>query len=283
MGSLREIKDHIGSVRSSLKITSAMKLVASAKLHKAQQAIADLLPYEDELRNILSLVPARSAGFGSADAPGVALVVVSSNSSLCGAFNANVVRAALEQISDIESAGKRVELFALGRKGAEALARSGYPCPRDFKSLVAHPDFGQSSALAEELVQRFSAGEFSRIVLVYTHFKSVSSQQVTVGNYLEAGVPLSCDGQTLPDGREYILEPGAQQIADSLVPLVLKLRIHSMILDSIAAEHAARTVAMQTASDNAGKLLDELTVEYNKRRQEKITSEILDLLGGMSQ
>lgn len=298
MSSLREIKDRIGSVRSTLKITSAMKLVASAKLRKSQKAIEGLRPYESALNEILTEMlasPAREAmgGHGStpeaggletfadgaAVSPKIAVVAIASNSSLCGGFNSNVVRKALETVKGFVAEGFEVEVHSIGRKMAEAMRKAGFDSPEDYTDVIGHPEYAKSSALADALSERFKAGELSRVVLVYNHFVTTSKQEVTVEPYLPftEGQATGCPPA---EGSEYIIEPSAEEVVRTLTPQVLMLKFHSAVLDSAAAENAARTVAMQTATDNARDLLGELTLEYNKGRQQKITSEILDLLGG---
>ena len=273
MASLREIKDHIASVRSTLKITSAMKLVASAKLRKAQQSLEELYPYRDELSTILSL----AGGAGTMehkDKSGakIAVVALSSNSSLCGAFNSNIIRSALEFLHPRRD---EVKVFALGRKMSSSLRREGYDCDDSYCSLVALPSFDASAALSRRLREDFASGEYSRVVMIYTHFVSSARQETVITDYL----PLKF-GKLEPASEDYLLEPGAGEIADFVLPRLLDLEFHTMIADNAAAEHAARTLAMQTASDNAENLISSLTLEYNKGRQQKITSEILDLLGG---
>ena len=303
MASLRETKDRIGSVRSTLKITSAMKLVASAKLRKAQKAIEGMRPYERTLAEILAAVgpaeaskradrnyfsdkfaekpisapPSTTPAHASA-AGKTAIVAIASNSSLCGAFNANVIRKALETVQACEG---EVEVYPLGRKMAEALRRSGYAAPADYNELIGHPSYEQSAELARSLAERFSKGELSGVVLVYNRFLSASRQEPVVEQYLPFEQSSSFAGLTGESpADDYIIEPDAEALLASLLPQVMMLKFHAAILDSAAAEQAARTIAMQTASDNAEELLGELTLEYNKGRQQKITSEILDLLGG---
>jgi len=307
VASLREIKDRIGSVRSTLKITSAMKLVASAKLRKAQRAIEALRPYERTLAEIyaaigsagsaaapsplsssasLTLDPVRVNGFeGALPTPAdrvtpTAVVAIASNSSLCGGFNANVVRKALETIRGCEGA---VEVYPLGRKMAEALRRAGYTADRDYNDLVGHPSYEQSAALARSLAERFERGELARVVLVYTSFVSASRQEPVAETYLPFEGDKILRVAQDDNESEYLLEPDAAALTAQLLPQVMLLKFHAAILDSAAAEQAARTLAMQTATDNAEDLLGELTLEYNKGRQQKITAEILDLLGGSQQ
>lgn len=297
MSSLKEIKDHIGSVRSTLKITSAMKLVASSKLRKAQKAIEGLRPYESALNEILTeMLLSGASASATFDAPSdenteqkepasaskkIAVVAISSNSSLCGGFNSNVVRKTLEALRAFKEEGFEIEVHSIGRKMADAMRKAGYASPADYNDLVGHSSYAKSCALASSLAERFRAGELARIVLVYNHFVTSSKQLVVVEPYL----PFVSEAASASEGKssvpsDYIVEPSAEEVVRSLMPQVLMLKFHSAVLDSEAAEHAARTVAMQTATDNATELLSDLTLEYNKGRQQKITAEILDLLGG---
>ena len=209
-----------------------------------------------------------------------AVVAIASNSSLCGGFNANVVRKALETIRGCEGA---VEVYPLGRKMTEALRRAGYTADQDYNDLVGHPSYEQSAALARRLAERYERGEIARVVLVYTSFVSASRQEPVAEQYLPFAGLATGDSPVKPandGGVDYILEPDAAALAAQLLPQVMMLIFHAAILDSAAAEQAARTLAMQTATDNAEELLGELTLEYNQGRQQKITAEILDLLGG---
>ena len=280
MASLKETKGRIGSVRTTLKTTSAMKLVASAKLRKAQAAISGALPYRDALEHILSTVVS-AAGASALPSSGgtasgkAAVVAVASNSSLCGAFNANVARLALSTVSELKESGSEVTVFSVGRKISEAMKKAGYLSPEDYTKLAEKPSYEAASAFCRRLRDLFEAGEFSRIELVYNHFVSTAKQVAVRSSLLPFSLP-----EVPPDDRGIILEPSGEELLKSLVPKVLELKFYSVLLDSAAAEHAARTVAMQTATDNGEQLLDELTLEYNKARQQKITSEILDLAGG---
>lgn len=284
MASLRELKDRIGSVRSTLKITSAMKLVSSSKLRKAQTAIENMLPYQKTLQDILasaySAMPESAANESEAlpqavsKAP-VGIIAVSSNSSLCGGFNANAIK---ETISQIRACGDDVVVFPVGKKMAEAMRKIGFVSETDWSAVIGKPSYESSAALAEKVVGMFNRGELSRVVLVYNHFISTASQKPVTEQYLPVETPAVSGHGT--DSDYYIMEPSPKELIESLMPQVLRLRIYTMILDSAAAEHAARTIAMQTATDNGEDILSSLTLEYNKGRQQKITAEILDLLGG---
>ena len=258
----------------------------------------------------------------------VAIVAVASNSSLCGAFNVNVVRRVLDEVAALRKEGAEVEVFSVGRKMAEAMRKAGLPSPADYTDLVGRNTFDKSAAFAQTLIDAYNSGRYSRILFIYNHFVSTSSQKVTVETYLPFSAPSAGDESRAQNGgfyareaekqggraqngpfyaptstvipseakepsfasyaterskSDFILEPSREEILATLLPQVMRLRVHTVLLDSIAAEHAARTIAMQTASDNAEDLLGELTLEYNKGRQQKITSEILDLVGGAQQ
>ena len=373
MASLKEIKDRIASVGGTLKITSAMKMVASAKLHKAQQAIGNMLPYEKRLHSMLvDLMEASSsmnmsaqpeaAGFGpaaedsferGASAEGayslmaerevrrVAIVAFASNSSLCGAFNSNAIREVTSVIGEYRFAGLRdsdIVVYSVGRKMAEAMRKLGFPSPADFTKMSDSPSYEAASALAQELLDGFVSGRFDKVELVYNHYKSTSSQPTTRQTYLplslaDATAEFQAGKVAAPDAEEasgssdassaqgkdaaasgaslernkdaaasgaslernkaaglsgtaaadLIIEPSPEALIQILLPKVVRLRVFTTLLDSAAAEHAARTVAMQLATDNGNDLLNSLTLEYNKGRQQKITSEILDLVGGSLQ
>lgn len=259
-----------------------MKLVASSKLHKAEMAIEAVRPYERTLEDILSVVDryrsAEEVPARTSDAP-VAVVALSSNSSLCGAFNSNVIHKTVEACDECSS----VKLFSVGRKMAEAMNKLGHASEADYSDIVGKPDYSKSAALASELMRRYSAGEFSRVLLVYNRFVSASSQVPVVEQYLPYTVPSTGDPDTYKTiNDDFIFEPDPASLAERMIPYLLSMKLHAAVLDSVAAEHAARTIAMQTASENAERLLSDLTLEYNKGRQEKITSEILDLESGES-
>ncbi|MBR1872387.1 MAG: ATP synthase F1 subunit gamma [Bacteroidales bacterium] len=282
MSSLKEIKGRIASVGSTLKITSAMKMVSSAKLRKAQNAIGNMLPYQEMLSGILGGLLGEDNGSlkeysREREVRSVALVCFASNSSLCGAFNSNAVRKALSLASEYASAGVAVTVFSIGRKMSEAMAKAGYPSPEDYTRLSSKPSYEGAAALGEILLGGFLEGRFDKVEFVYNHYKSASSQEVLRQTYL----PFSPEGWSARDAmKDYIIEPSREALVSDLLPKVLRLKVFTVLLDTVAAEHAARVVAMQTATDNANSLLVSLTLEYNKSRQQKITSEILDIVGG---
>ena len=317
MPSLKEIKGRIASVNSTRKITSAMKMVASSKLHHAQQMIENMLPYENMLERIL-----RSFLASEADAhtvfsevrpvKHVAFVVYSSNSSLCGGFNANVTKMLHAAVEEYSALGKEnILVYPVGRKIAEQVQKMGLKSAGDFTELADKPNVAQCIDIAHELGEKFLKGEIDRIELIYHHFKSAGSQILQRKTFLPIDVnevigqdndrDLSHKTVT-PEMQEYlrknakeeekkkveskplndnfIVEPDMDTVLKTLIPKLAHLMLYTALLDSNASEHAARMVAMQTATDNADELLRELNLQYNKSRQQAITNELLDIVGG---
>ena len=288
MASLKEVKGRIATVNNTRKITSAMKMVASAKLHKAQGAITHMLPYEKRLHELLTnLLGGGDALFWGTprEVKRVALVVFSSNSSLCGGFNANVIKHATQWLDEHQALGKEnILIYPVGKKVADAMVKMGYPIQGDFQHLADKPSFAEAAELAQGLMDKFAHGEVDKVELIYNHFKSTASQILTREVYL----PMVChpeehcdEGSRIhPQDVDYILEPSREELLTMLLPKVLRMKLYTALLDSNASEHAARTMAMQIATDNADDLLQELTLMYNKTRQQAITNELLDIVGG---
>lgn len=282
MASLKEVKGRIATVNNIRKITSAMKMVASAKLHKAQGAITNMLPYERRLHGLLTNLLGGSEVLvwnTPREVQRVALVVFSSNSSLCGGFNANVIKHATQWLDEYQALGKdNILIYPVGKKVADALSKMGYTIQGNFQHLADKPSFAEAAELAQGLMNLFTRGEVDRVELLYNHFKSTASQILTREVYL----PMQTSGNTM-EGKEdidYILEPSREELLATLLPKVLRMKLYTVLLDSNASEHAARTMAMQIATDNADDLLQELTLMYNKTRQQAITNELLDIVGG---
>lgn len=288
MASLKEVKGRITSVKNTSKITSAMKMVASAKLHKAQKTVESMLPYEQRLYGIMSdflqngLEEKLQSPFmvKRGEVKRVALVVFSSNTSLCGAFNSNVIRAFKQLYKEYNTLDKEsILVYPVGKKVAEAVVKMGLQPQGDYVSLADKPSFEEATNLAETLMAKYLKKEVDEVVLLYHHFKSTSSQVLTRETYL----PLTIDATKVEKSSmnyDFILEPSKEELVANMLPKVLHLKIYAVALDTNASEHAARTIAMQTATDNAEDLLQELTITYNKSRQQAITNELLDIMGG---
>jgi len=317
MPSLKEIKNRISSVNSTRKITSAMKMVASSKLHHAQVMIENTLPYEELLEHILKSFLASEADATTVYSQPrpikrVALVVFSSNSSLCGGFNGNVIKMMQQIVGEYEALGKEnIIIYPVGRKAAEKVTKLGLAAGRDFSAMNDHPNVQQCIELSVELGDKFINGEIDRVELVYHHFKSAGSQILTRKTFLPIDIEeelafdntrdltsniatkkaqeyLKKKGQQTrreeevakPLNDNFIVEPDMESVLQTLIPKLAHLMVYTALLDSNASEHAARMVAMQTATDNADELLRELNLQYNKSRQQAITNELLDIVGG---
>ena len=318
MPSLKEIKGRIASVNSTRKITSAMKMVASSKLHHAQVAIQNMLPYETLLEHILKsflAAEAEAQTIFDQERPvkRVALVVFSSNSSLCGGFNANIIKRmqhAYDEYAEELGAGN-IDVWPIGRKVAEKARKLGYTVKGDYAALVDHPNVQECINIAMKLGREFAEGEVDRVELIYHHFKSAGSQVLTTKTFLPIDIATELDrdherdltsnvatkkaqeylrknrrkkqvkeGEAVPLNDNFIVEPDMNTVLSQLIPKLAHLMLYTALLDSVASEHAARMVAMQTATDNADELLRQLNLQYNKSRQQAITSELLDIVGG---
>ena len=286
MASLKEVKGRIATVQNTQKITSAMKMVASAKLHKAQGAIGNMLPYEEQLHQLLANLLAGNEKIESIytisrEVKKVAIVAFSSNSSLCGGFNSNVIRHLTDLINQYASLGKEnIQIYPIGKKVADAVIKMGYKAEGNYENIAGKPSFKETAEIAEELMQKFVDKQIDEVVLLYHHFKSTASQIITQENFLPIDITkhAACENESF--GTDYILEPSREELMEALLPKALRLKLFTVLLDSNASEHAARTMAMQIATDNANDLLQELTIMYNKTRQQAITNELLDVVGG---
>ena len=295
MASLKEVKTRINSVKSTRKITSAMKMVASAKLHKAQGAIENMLPYQKKLNKILTNflsadLPIESPYVQEREVKRVAIVVFSSNTSLCGAFNANVIKMMMQTIGEFRTLGQdNILIFPVGKKVDEAAKRMGFKPQEVSPTLSDKPTYQEAAELAHRLMDLYVAGEVDRVEIIYHHFKSMGVQILLRETYL----PIDMTNVVSEEDREneeevqeneiandYIIEPNAEELIASLIPTVLSQKIFTAAVDSNASEHAARTLAMQVATDNANELIQDLTKQYNKSRQQAITNELLDIVGG---
>ncbi len=316
MPSLKEIKNRIASVNSTRKITSAMKMVASSKLHHAQVMIGNMLPYETMLEGILktfiaSDVDAKSLFDFRREVKRVAIVAFTSNSSLCGGFNANVIRSTLRLAEYYKKKGVGVVIYPIGRKVAEKVTKEGWTTTGDYTKVADKPNANDCYAIGDELRKKYYDGEVDEVIMVYHHFKSAGSQILTHKRLLPVDVQAAMDydhyrdlDSTIAnaksveylrqkdDDHEYenkqgvalqsnfLVEPDMITVMTQLIPRYINLMVYTALLDSVASEHAARMVAMQTATDNADELLKDLNLQYNKSRQQAITNELLDIVGG---
>ena len=292
MASLKEVKNRISSVKSTRQITSAMKMVASAKLHKAQGRIENMLPYQRKLNEILTNFLSTDATIESPytdERPvgRVAIVAFSSNSSLCGAFNSNVAKMLERTLEEYQSLGREnIQIYPVGKKVEEAVKKLGFVPQGSYQEMADKPSYMQAYELAGTLMKEFLEGRVDKGELIYHHFKSTGSQILTRDEYLPINLDKVAEEATESTAgkssfnNDYIVEPSAARLITELLPKVLSQKIYTVLLDSNTSEHAARMLAMQAATDNANELIQDLTKQYNKSRQQAITNELLDIIGG---
>ena len=275
-----------------------MKMVASAKLHKAQGAIENMLPYERKLNKILTNflsadLPVESPYIKAREVKRVAIVAFSSNTSLCGAFNANVIKMLLQTVGEFRTLGQdNILIFPVGKKVDEAVKRLGFQPQETSPTLSDKPSYQEASELAHRLMEMYVSGEIDRVELIYHHFKSMGVQILLRETYLPIDLTRVVDEEEKQKEEEvqggeiandYIIEPSAEELITNLIQTVLSQKLFTAAVDSNASEHAARTLAMQVATDNANELIQDLTKQYNKSRQQAITNELLDIVGGSMQ
>ena len=280
MSGLKEIRNRISSVSSTMQITNAMKMVSAAKLKKAQDSISATLPYSNKLSELIKNISASIDSddtnplFEKRELKNLLIIAITSNKGLCGGFNSNIIK----EVNNIKttSAYKRVDLLTIGKKGDDILSKK-------FEVIGSHNDvydnfnYNNIKEIAETVMQKFSDKEYDEVTLVYNHFKNAATQIVTKEQYLP--IEESVDENNSVSG-DYIFEPNRPKILNELIPKSLSIQLFKAISDSIAGEHGARMTAMHKATDNASELRDQLKLTYNKARQTAITNEILEIVGG---
>lgn len=287
MASLKEIKGRISSVKSTQKITAAMKMVASAKLRKAQSQIDRFLPYQSKLNEILNSFLSVVTDFESnlaekREVRKLVIVVLSSNSSLCGAFNSNVIKLLNDTLNSYKYLGcQNVEIYAIGKKVEDYVNKIGLPFKvrGGFVELMDKPNFDGAKQIATQLISDFINSDIDRVEVIYNHYRSTAIQIPTNEQYLPINLVSPPESESAIQ-NDYIIEPDEATVLHSLIPKSLFSKMYAFLLDSAAAEHASRVMAMQIATDNAQELLGDLTIQFNKQRQQAITNELLDIVGG---
>lgn len=280
MANLKEIRNRIASVSSTMQITSAMKMVSAAKLKKAQDAITAMRPYAEKLtellRNLSATLDADTGGEFTTqrEVKNVLVVAITSNRGLAGAFNSNIIKE-VRNLTEKTYAGKNVDYITIGKKGNDSLKRSGRVQSNN-NGVFDDLTFDNVSVIADELVQLFLDGKYDKIVVVYNQFKNAATQIIKAEQFLPL-VPVEGDANASAD---YIFEPSKEEIVLTLIPKMLKTQLYKAIRDSFASEHGARMTAMHKATDNATALRNQLKLTYNKARQAAITNEILEIVGG---
>lgn len=285
MASLKEVRNRITSVSSTQQITSAMKMVSAAKLRRAQDAVTQMRPYANKLREILenlsaSLDSSEGAYSKQREVKNVLFVVITSNRGLCGGFNANVVKRTVRAIKE-ENPGAKAHYFCIGKKGNDYFRKSAYTAGltdiENTNALFENMNYSKTAPVAERIMKAFAEGTYDKIYLVYNQFRNAAVQVTQCESYLPV-VPTS-DGKK-GSKTDYLFEPSRSEIVLDLIPRSLKTQLYKALLDSFASEHGARMTAMHKATDNAKEMLRALRISYNKARQAAITGEILEIVGG---
>lgn len=289
MPNLKEVRNRITSVGSTMQITSAMKMVSAAKLKRAQDAITQMRPYANKLTSILqnlsaSLDTSENAYARNTEGDNVLLIVISSNRGLAGGFNANVVKKAWSLIKNDYKDSSKVSVLCIGKKADDAFKRTehrihGTDLPHHLNELFDKLSFDNVAPIAEKIMQAFTHNQFDRVYLVYNQFKNAAVQVPTAERFLPIDTSTS-DAAKGKNNTDYIFEPNKGYIVNELIPKSLKVQFYKALLDSVAAEHGARMTAMHKATDNAKEMLRSLKISYNKARQAAITNEILEIVGG---
>jgi F-type H+-transporting ATPase subunit gamma len=289
MANLKEIRERKASVASTMRITSAMKMVGAAKLKKAQVAIVQFRPYAEKLQEILasvgdSIKDDEDNQFAvQRDKERILLVVITSNRGLCGAFNSNAIKATIHRALtqyEPQMMARQVDFIALGKKGADFLRKKGYNTIYDGSEIFDDLTFERIATIASMIMGLFTDEEYDHVDMIYNRFKNAGTQILTEEQFLPIEVDDLAEESGWASNVDYIFEPTKEYIVQELIPRSLKLQFYKAILDSHASEHGARMTAMHKATDNAAELLKELSLQFNKARQAAITNEILEIVGG---
>jgi F-type H+-transporting ATPase subunit gamma len=290
MASLKEVRNRITSVNSTMQITKAMKMVAAAKLRRAQDRIIQMRPYAKKLNELIAQVSQGTEVGGSSpytqvrDVNNVLIIMVTSDRGLCGAFNSNIIKTALTYINDnyaSQLAKGSVSVMSFGKKGSEAFTRRGIKVDNEFTDIFTRLSFDTAKEAAEKVMAAYAEGLYDEVVVVYNEFKNVATQILKTEKILPLVSDESSESNNSNSGNvDYIFEPSEEEIILELIPKAIKLTIFKAILDSNASEHGARMTAMDKATENGGDLLKALKIEYNRSRQAAITKEILEIVGG---
>ena len=281
MSGLKEIRNRISSVSSTMQITNAMKMVSAAKLKKAQDSISATLPYSNKLSGLIQNI---STSGESLDSPffiqrsikKILVVAITSNKGLCGGFNSNVIKE-VSRLIETKYLSKKAEIICIGKKGGDVLSKKNNVID-SFNSVYDEFSYENVKKIAELFMEKFSDESYDEIILVYNHSKNAATQHLTIEPYL----PIEEDAEesSAQASRDYIFEPSQSEILNELIPKALVVQLFKAISDSIAGEHGARMTAMHKATDNASEIRDQLKLTYNKARQTAITNEILEIVGG---
>jgi F-type H+-transporting ATPase subunit gamma len=288
MATLREIRGRIAGVKKTQKITKAMKMVAAAKLRRAQTGVLQARPYATKMKELLSHLSANPEAANNPlmlerEVKAVALVIVTADRGLCGAFNSNLLKTAEKHISAhygaLHEAGA-LKVFCAGRKGFDHFTKRGYTIAGKYIGVYNHLVFGEAQAIMRDVLDGYMKGEYDKVEVIYNEFKTVAQSRIVIEQMLPIPRNVMQGGTTKSAPTDYIYEPSDLAIVNSLMPKHLNFQIWRMLLESNAAEQGARMAAMENATSNANELISSLQLSYNKARQAAITSELLEIVGG---
>ncbi len=282
MPSLKDIRKRIASVKNTQQITKAMKMVAAAKLRRAQESITQARPYADKMREVISNLSLRveldrHPLLIRREVKTREILVITSDRGLCGGYNQNIIREVTHLLKAKEEGVETIQLNIIGRKGLEFFKRRTYPIRKEYKNILGDVTYATVAEVGKDIVSAYEAGEFDELLMVYNHFRSAISQNVTVQKLLpiEPITPPEEGGIT-----DYIYEPSEERILNQLLPRYIEVQIFRAMLEALASEHGARMTAMESATNNAAEMIDHLTLAMNRARQAAITKELMEIVGG---
>ncbi|NLA23895.1 MAG: ATP synthase F1 subunit gamma [Bacteroidales bacterium] len=284
MASLKELRNRIGSVRSTRQITSAMKMVAAAKLKGAQDRVTGFRPYSENMSRIISsLINPEDEKLASPfmnpnEGKNILIMLFTSNRGLCGGFNNNIVKSAIEYAETnfaAEIKNQQLSFYCIGKKGADLIRRRGFKIEELNQEILDNANFANANEISEAIMKAFTNNEYSKVILAYNMFRNAVTQVQTIEQFLPVLPPVAEE-----NSKDYIYEPNTDKLVIDIIPKTIKIQFHKALLDSVASEHGARMTAMHQATDNATEIIRELTLQYNKARQAAITNEILEITSG---
>ncbi len=282
MPSLKDIRKRIASVKSTQQITKAMKMVAAAKLRRAQESIVNARPYADKMREVIGSLSLRveldrHPLLLRREVKKQEILMITSDRGLCGGYNQNIIREVVHLLKEKPEGVETIQLNIIGRKGLEYFKRRDYPIRKEYKNILGDIQYRIVAEVGKDIVAAYEAGEFDELLMVYNHFRSAISQQVTIQKLL----PI--EPMTVPEGTvvtDYIYEPSERKILDQLLPRYIEVQIYRAMLEALASEYGARMTAMESATNNAAEMIDRLTLDMNRARQAAITKELMEIVGG---
>ncbi len=282
MPSLKDIRKRISSVKSTQQITKAMKMVSAAKLRRAQESVLEARPYADKMRDVIGDLSVRVEMdrhplLMRRDVKKREIFVITSDRGLCGGFNQNLIRETTHLTEKKEEGLEAVQLSIVGRKGLEFFKRRETPIRKEYLNILGDINYSVAATLGKDIVSSYESGEFDELLLVYTHFRSAISQEVTVQKILPIE-PIDVPEDAVV--TEYIYEPSEAEILSALLPRYIEVQLFRAMLESLASEYGARMTAMDSATSNANEMIDKLTLEMNRARQAAITKELMEIVGG---